>query len=226
MELFLRSVIVLVILFVVSAALIGAADAFKYKDFSGSVVGAAGTIFAGWLAWQAVYRQSRVQSAQAAIGLLAIVEQDARQVAEEKQILGALWSVTAGLLEQLEDFLAKGRRVSDLQQAISGFQSIHSGNLNILTFRVTLDPEIRLACGVLSGRLSLIQAQIQLFLENVKTVGEYSDEVVEGAKRAYGGQLKELVAEARRLLDAANAEEDTLRDRARRLRLAANDLPD
>jgi hypothetical protein len=100
MQLALRSLIMLIILSVAAAALIGIADIFKYKDFSGSVVGAAGTIFAGWLAWQAVYRQSRVQSAQAAIELLTIVEQDARQVAEEKQILGALWSVTAGLQEK------------------------------------------------------------------------------------------------------------------------------
>ena len=220
MELALRGLIVFIILVVACSALIGVADQIPYKEFSGSIIAAAGTIFAGWLAWQAVYRQTRIQGAQAAIELLKIVEQDAKHIAGEKEILVALWSATLQLREQ---FSTKKRSMVSIQYALDEFSRIDDDRLSILTARVTQDAEIRLARLALHASLTFLQSTIIPFLKD-KTY--YTDEVMDEGKARFDGDLHKFETEIKRLLDSASVEETDLQERARRLRRAANDLPD
>jgi|CXWL01.1.fsa_nt_gi hypothetical protein len=111
MLIFLRSLVALIVIFLISAALIGAADTIPHREFSGPIIGAAGAVFAAWLAWEAVQRQIAATYDVAGMPARQVSTAIKEEIAPLIKALNVLWTI-------LDDFIVfEGTNIERLSRS-------------------------------------------------------------------------------------------------------------
>jgi membrane associated rhomboid family serine protease len=98
MLIFLRSLVALIVIFLIAAALIGAADTIPHREFSGPIIGAAGAVFAAGLAWEAVQRQIAATYDVAGMPARQVTTAIKEEITPLIKALNVLWTI-------LDDFI-------------------------------------------------------------------------------------------------------------------------
>ena len=190
----------------------------------------AAMIALGAALWAArpVYRQMQVQSAQAALDLLARVEIEIDGLTGERYAAFEVYSAAAALNGELANPMTETPigQVSGFQMAISAFQSLHPSALMAIAGRATMHPDDRVRFTKLSDDLSKCQSLVGEFLRLVRENGNgmYTPNVLADGSELMADPLRHLANLAGRVAFDTSREETALRERARQLRSVADDF--